>query len=750
MESSRDGSLLAHQQNILSKIALGDSLSEILEDICLAIEEIIKDKSAKCSILSLTGDKLYCAAAPSLDDEYNQAINGFKIGPVAGSCGTAAYLCRRILVEDIQASPLWVGPKDLALKYNLKSCWSTPIISTQSKVLGTFAIYHSQVKAPSLKDLELIDYFVHFSSIAFEKNLDSLKVKELINDLERSNEKLNAFTKVMPDPALILSEEGVYLDIYGSSNDLLISPADQLINKNINDLLPIKQAQHFMGLIKKTLVSNEVQVFEYEIEVKKGKAIFEGRTVPIVYDQSIGKPKRHVLWMTRDITIRKESEKEVNKLAYYDHLTNLPNRRLLTERLTMCVKRINRTDKIGALLFLDIDNFKRVNDSLGHTAGDELLIELSKRLESVVRSSDTLARIGGDEFVILLDHIGDNNEYANIKAAGVARKLQHVFDEKFEIGELAFQVSGSIGICLIENKNTTAENILQFADAAMYKSKVKGGNNYSFYDSELQTLLEKQAALESDIIRAIDCNEFCAYFQPQINSLGKIIGGEALIRWIHPTKGLIPPNEFITIAEQFGLIQKLQNIVLRDICRLINKLTEDKCIDESLTISINISQHQFNSTNLRMELLNIVNEFNVPPSRIKLEITETMLSQDLQHTVQQMEELKIEGFTFSIDDFGTGYSCLSYLQAYPVKELKIDKSFIDKILDNNSGLCIVETIINLAKNLNILVVAEGVETSQQFEILKTKNIDAIQGYLIAKPMTLDNYLSWNKEYVLIK
>jgi len=251
--------------------------------------------------------------------------------------------------------------------------------------------------------------------------------------------------------------------------------------------------------------------------------------------------------------------------------------------------------------------------------------------------------------------------------------------------------------------------------------------------------------LENDIVRAIDCNEFCAYFQPQVDVFGKIIGGEALIRWNHPSKGVIAPNEFIPIAEQFGLIQKLQNIVLKDICSLINQLISEKTIDELFYISINISQNQFKSSTLKTELLNIVNNFNVDPARIRLEITETMLSHDLKHKVQQMEELKAEGFTFSIDDFGTGYSCLSYLHAYPVKELKIDKSFIDNMLDNDSGLSIVETIINLAKNLNILVVAEGVETLQQFEILKAKHVDAIQGYLIAKPMPLNNFLLWHKQ-----
>ena len=746
MESDQLKCLLTHQQNILSKIALGEEADNIFEDICLAIEEIIDDKSAICSILSLKGDQLFHCSAPSMDPEFCDIVNGIQIGASVGSCGTAAYRNSRVIVKNIESSPLWFEFKALAQQFNLKSCWSTPIISTQSEVLGTFAIYHDHPKNPSSKDLELIDYFVHISSIAFEKELNTNKIKALINDLEKSNEKFNTFTKVMPDSAIVLSDEGMYVDIYGSSENLLFAPKDELINKKVNDILPSQDADPIMAVIKQTLASNEIQIFEYELEVQKGKVTFEGRTAPIVYAQAGGDYCKHVLWMTRDITARKNEEKEKEKLAYFDSLTNLPNRRLLTEKLTECIERIKRSHNTGALLFLDIDNFKRINDSLGHSAGDELLVELAKRLSAIVRASDTLARIGGDEFVVLLEYVGKNNENANTEAAIVAKKLQQVFDEKFELGTSAFQVSGSIGICLIDSINSTVDNILKYADTAMYCAKGKGGNSYSFYDAKLQTLLDSKTELETDIVRAIDLNEFCAYFQPQVDVLGNIIGGEALIRWNHPIKGIISPNEFIDIAEQCGLIQKLQNIVLQDICRLINQLSSEDSIDEQFSISINISQSQFKSSSLKKELLTIVNHFNVAPSRIKLEITESMLSHDIKHTLSQMEELKAEGFSFSIDDFGTGYSSLSYLHTYPFKELKIDKSFIDNMLDNSSGLSIVDTIINLAKNLNVLVVAEGVEMLQQFEILKTRHVDKIQGFIVAKPMPLSNYLAWHKEY----
>jgi diguanylate cyclase (GGDEF)-like protein/PAS domain S-box-containing protein len=744
MDIVRLKKLLFHQQDILSKIALGTSLNDVLHDICLSIEEIIDDKSARCSILLLKGDQLFHCAAPNIDDKYCQLINGVHIGPNVGSCGTAAYLKSRIIVEDIETSLLWLDFKELALDFGLRSCWSTPIISTQSNILGTFAIYHSSPKTPSTKDLELIDYFVHFSSIALEKNAESLLVEQLIADLQQSNEKFKAFTKVMPDLILILSEEGEYTDIYGSSDELLYKSLSKLIHKNVNDALPPKDSQPIMAVIDKTLATNDVQIFEYELDVKKGSVIFEGRTAPIENYQASNPSKRHIVWMARDITIRKNAEKEVERLAFFDSLTNLPNRRMLNERLTMYVERIKRTHKTGALLFLDLDNFKKINDSLGHSAGDELLVELSYRLSSVIRASDTLARVGGDEFIILLEYVGDDNEQANIEAEIVAQKLQSVFKKKFEVEGLAFQMSCSIGICLVDRRNSVTDNILKFADTAMYRSKMKGGNRYSFYNPQLQTLLENQAELETDLVRAITCNEFCTYFQPQISALGKVIGAEALIRWDHPIKGLITPNEFIPIAEQYGLMHKLQQIVLKDICVLIEQLSAENIIDDSFRVSINISHCQFNSPSLNSDLLNAINDFNIRPSQIKLEITESMLSGDMESTARQMQEINKHGFIFSIDDFGIGYSRLAYLSAFPINELKIDKSLIDKVLDDSSGLKRVNLIINLAKSLNITVIAEGVERVEQFEILTAMHIDSIQGYIIAKPMIKNKYVEWHK------
>ena len=738
--------LLSQQQSILSKIALGAPLDEVLENICLSIEELIEDSSAKCSILTLKGEQLFHSAAPNIAKGYCEAINGVHIGPSVGSCGTAVYEKKRVIASDIATSPLWENYKALALSFDLRSCWSTPIISTQSDILGTFAIYHDSAKSPTPQDLELIDFFVDFTSIALEKHTESLKSKVLLAELQQSNEKFKAFAKVLPDLTLILSEEGEYTNVYGTTNESLYLSQEHVINRNVRDIMPPEDANPIMAVIAKTLQTNEVQVFEYQLNIKGKQLTFEGRTAPLESYQPNNPSQRHVVWMARDISTRKAAEEEVQRLAFFDPLTNLPNRRMLNDKLSMYVEQIKQSDHTGALLFLDLDNFKRINDSLGHNAGDEILVELSQRLTRVLNPTDTLARVGGDEFIILIENVGDSHKQASLESELMAKVVQSVFYDKFEIGDLAFQVSCSIGICLINNANAISENILKFADTAMYRSKMKGGNSSSFYDPALQTLLENQTELETDIVRAIACDEFCAYFQPQLSIDGSIIGAEALIRWNHPTKGLISPNSFIPIAEQFGLIQKLQNIVLRDICILLETLRDHNALKNQFNVSINISQCQFNSSTLKGELFKAIETYDVLPSQIKLEITESMLAGDLMSTVKQMKELKSQGFVFSIDDFGTGYSCLKHLSVLPIDELKIDKSFIDKVLDNASGQSIVQSIIGLGHSLDINIVAEGVESAEQLHILKSMGVNAVQGFLFAKPLTHSNYLKWHKEH----
>lgn len=734
-------SLLEAQQRVIEKIALGAPLQESLTTICELIESIIGSPNAKSSILILDGHQLRHGAAPSLPEAYCDLIDGVTIGPCVGSCGTAAYTKQQTIVSDIEHDPLWADYKTLALEHELKACWSTPIISSKKEVLGSFAIYYTHVKKPSRLHLDLIERFTHLSSLAIEKDQSSLREKALTTQLLLSNEKLQALTSVMPDIGMVIDENGLYVDIYGSEVQLLLTEPAGLIGQYISDILPPKNAQIIMSMIDKTLSSNEVQVFEYNLAVQKGARIFEGRTAVINNYLPNLPDKKHILLVARDITERKIAEKQIKQLAFFDPLTLLPNRRLLNDRLQSTIEKVIRHQKVGALLFLDLDNFKRINDSLGHTVGDRLLLMVAKRLVPELRDADTIARIGGDEFVIILETLEADEAITANDATAVATKILDSFSQPFELDNAEYKIGGSIGISLIEGQKITADEVLKRADTAMYRAKKLGGNHYSFYEPALQHIIDERLQIEREIINSIENNQFSAYFQPQLDRNGRIIGAEALIRWMHPEKGLISPFHFIPVAEQSGLIHQLQHIVLRDSCQLFKQLGSHYISDKKFTLSINISACQFR-TELNQSLLNTLETFNLSPKKFKLEITESMLMDDMDNTIAQMKQLKKEGFQFSIDDFGTGYSSLSYLHSFPVDELKIDRSFIDNMHDGEGGTAIVDTIISLANNLGFTVIAEGVENQKQMDILTHRYIKGMQGFFLSHPLPTDEFIDW--------
>ncbi|HET8704930.1 MAG TPA: GGDEF domain-containing phosphodiesterase, partial [Pseudomonadales bacterium] len=306
----------------------------------------------------------------------------------------------------------------------------------------------------------------------------------------------------------------------------------------------------------------------------------------------------------------------------------------------------------------------------------------------------------------------------------------------------SYKIGASIGICIVDGETSSAGEILKRADSAMYAAKRLGGNSFSFYDPSIQEEIDRKLQIEREIIGAIEQRQFCAYFQPQIDTRGNVVGAEALIRWVHPVRGLISPASFIPIAENSGLIFQLQNIVLEDSCRLLNELKKQHGVPEDFAISVNISSNQFKTGKLDENLLKVMKQFGVTPQSIILEITESLLMQNKNEAVSQMQRLKKLGFRFSVDDFGTGYSSLAYLHALPLDELKIDKTFVDQISMHDSGTAIIDSIISLAGHLRLHVVAEGVETAAQFEVLAQRPIQAVQGYLFSKPLPRDEFKRW--------
>lgn len=431
-----------------------------------------------------------------------------------------------------------------------------------------------------------------------------------------------------------------------------------------------------------------------------------------------------------DITEKKNSENKIHRLAYFDSLTGLPNRSLFTDRLMQAINRAKRNSGQVALLFLDLDRFKAINDSLGHALGDALLHQVGQRLRDCVRNEDTVARMGGDEFTIILGDLKDRTQ-AVTNAAHVAEKIRHTLAEPFTIRNREVFTGASIGMSFYPTDGSEPKTLLQNADTAMYHAKATGKNNYQFYTVAMNAKAKERLDMENALHQAVNEMQFELYYQPILCAeSGETTAMEALVRWIHPQKGVILPGEFIDIAEESGLIKPLGNWVLREACRQwVAWRKEGRPITR---IAVNVSARQFVDGFIVQTLRDIFKHMDIPPGAIELELTESALMQDHQFTTEVLEEMKRMGVSISIDDFGTGYSSLSYLKRFPVDNLKVDRSFIEG-LPANEDQRIVQAIVALAKSLNLKVIAEGVENAMQLEFVQRIGCDEVQGFLLSEP-----------------
>ena len=429
-----------------------------------------------------------------------------------------------------------------------------------------------------------------------------------------------------------------------------------------------------------------------------------------------------------DVTDKKALQQQLSHQAQHDSLTGLPNRLLLTDRLTQALVRGRRKGHIVAVLFLDLDRFRPINDTLGHTIGDSLLQATSQRLANTLREGDTIARHGGDEFAILIPELTQAED-----AAIVARKTLDIFSEPFIINDQEIFITTSIGISLYPADGIDCETLVKHADTALSHAKIQGRNNYQFFTTSLNASAYERLSLENSMRKALEREEFIVFYQPQVNlTNGKIVGAEALVRWNHPQKSLISPQQFIPIAEETGLIVPLGEWVLYSACNQFR--TWQKEGHPSIRLAVNLSARQFSQPNLVSTVAHILDKTGLDPHLLDLEITESIAMQDVDFTIQILNAFKVMGITLSIDDFGTGFSSLYYLKRFPIDTLKIDKSFVADIDTQLDGGQIVNAIIVLAQNLHLKVIAEGVETTEQYTFLKDKNCDEMQGFLFSKPV----------------
>lgn len=520
--------------------------------------------------------------------------------------------------------------------------------------------------------------------------------------------------------------------------------AEDVFGKNPRILSSGRQDRQFYAAMWKQLLKTGSWTGEIWDKRKNGQIYPKWLTITAVKDNE-GITTEYVAIFS-DITARKKAEEEIYSLAYYDLLTELPNRRFLLDRLRQAQSIAARSKHYGALLFLDMDRFKILNDTLGHDIGDLFLIEIAKRLQNSVRDVDTVARIGGDEFVVLVEEIDLNPEEASQKVALIAEKIRSSLSKPYHLNEHEHHSSPSIGVCLYQGNDGALETILKQADMAMYQAKESGGNAVRFFDPAMQIAVETRASIEADLRQAVPEKHLRLYYQIQLDSENKPIGAEALIRWIHPDRGLVSPMQFIPIAEESALILEIGHWVLETACKQLATWGK-KELTSNLILAVNVSAQQFKRHDFVEMITTQINIHNINPNLLKLELTEGVVLSDVNDVISKMHLLKALGVRLSLDDFGTGYSSLSYLKQLPLDQIKIDQGFVrDMTVDPNDAV-MVQTIINLANSFRMNVIAEGVETEAQLKFLKDNGCMAYQGYLFSKPVPIEEFealLNWDK------
>lgn len=435
---------------------------------------------------------------------------------------------------------------------------------------------------------------------------------------------------------------------------------------------------------------------------------------------------------------RKLDDEHIQNLAYFDTLTKLPNRRLLMDRLQESMLASARNKLFGAVLFLDLDHFKTLNDTLGHDFGDLLLMEVATRVQQCVREVDTVARMGGDEFVVLLNALEDDIQNASHHVAVIAEKIRKSLATPYQLDGKEYLGSSSIGVCLYRGNDLPVKDVLKHTDMAMYRAKASGRNAVRFFDPSMQLAVQERAALEADLRRAVPDHQLRLHYQIQVNNEHRPIGAEALVRWLHPTRGLVSPAAFIQVAEESSLILDIGNWVLDTACQQLSAWSGADCTRD-LTLAVNVSAQQFKQPDFVDNVVNAVRDHEVDPSRLKIELTESMVLSDVIDIVAKMHALRALGVGLSMDDFGTGYSSLSYLKQLPLDQLKIDQSFVRDMTCDPNDAQMVRTIIDLAKNFHLNVIAEGVETEAQLSLLMQMGCMAYQGYFFSKPVPIERF-----------
>lgn len=729
--------MLQNYNRVLELLASGNSLREVL-DYLVQSSEAIK-QNMRCSILLLHKQTktLHLCAAPSLPDFYNEAIEGLRIGPYIGSCGAAAYTGKRVIIQNVDTHSNWKDFRLLAKRAKIAASWSEPILSSKNEVLGTFAMYYDTPSIPTQFDLDCIHNNAHIAAIAIEKCQGDQKLA----DQQAQNLLL-----------LNSAGEGIYgLDVNGQITfmnpvalHLLGYEMNQVIGKNIHAVIHDSRQNRTPYPEKTCFLCN---VYSKRIGHHMGHEVLwrkDGSPFPVEYTCTPilknGVPTGAVITF-KDISEQERAKKMLSKLAHTDYLTGLASRNSFEESLNKKITEAKENNKQFALLFIDLNDFKNVNDTLGHNVGDLLLKEASTRMSTSLRRGDIIARLGGDEFAVLTNQISSPD-----KAVLLAEKIITAISSESTIMNYSISIGASVGIACFPSAGTNASTLKINADIALYKAKNSHDSNVCLFTESLGKQAKQILNLKSCFHSAIQNQEFSFDYQPQVDlKTNKIVGVEALLRWTSPKLGHIKPKDFTELIEYDSLVKEFNlwcvNNALQEFSSWPKKLTAN------WTLAINLAPSILSRNDFVTSLISLLKSSPINLEQLVFEITEAgmMVKLDLiENNVRLLHEL---GPKIAIDDFGTGYSSFARLSQLPIEILKIDRTFIKDVTTNVNKFEIVSSIINLSKSLNLRAIAEGVELKSQIEILRKMHCFIGQGYYFSKPLSSDHLLLWASERV---
>ena len=712
-----------HHNRVLKMLAAKSDLGDVLASIARGVQST--QASARCCIFLLEPDTktLRLGAAPDLPDFFLQGLSNLGGGQDICPCAQAALNAVTVVVSDITNDPACAAMAELARRAKLRACWSQPIFSSMGTVLGSFSIYLRQTASPTPEDLQMLQDEARLCALVIEKTADQSRLQLAASVFSHAREGI-----------IITDAKGNMIDVNETFCYITGYSRDEVLGKNPSMLQSGRQGPEFYSAMWQTMQREGHWSGEMWNRRKDGSVYAELITISAVHDAQ-GRAQNYVALFT-DVTNIKEHQNQLEHIAHYDALTSLPNRVLLADRMRQSMAQSQRRNLSLAVVYLDLDGFKAVNDTHGHNVGDQLLIAVAQRMQEALRDGDTLARIGGDEFVAVLGDLEHPHDCEPVLA-----RLLSAASSPVTVTGNQLQVSASIGVTLYPQDAADADQLMRHADHAMYQAKQAGKNRYHLFDPSQDAAAKIQRLSIERIRSALHANEMVLHYQPKVNmKTGAVVGAEALIRWQHPERGLLQPSAFLPIIENQDVSVELDEWVIgAALAQMAQWLSQGL----SLPVSVNVGARQLQQANFAERLGCLLAAHpTVSPAHLELEVLETSALADITQVSAIMQGCRALGVHFALDDFGTGYSSLTYLKHLPAELLKIDQSFVRDMLDDPDDLAIVEGVIGLATAFRRKAIAEGVETVAHGELLLTLGCALGQGYGIARPMPAADVPTW--------